>query len=75
VASLRDLKQSILTQPYDIVVAIHSAIRQSRRTNKRVIKERKKVEKKEVNALDKLFKGMSVEDRQLLLSQLEKEIT
>jgi predicted translin family RNA/ssDNA-binding protein len=73
--NLRDLKESVLTLPLDIVTEIHRAIRQSRRTSKRIIKEKAKVAKKEVSALDKLFKGMSLEDRQVLLAQLEKEVS
>ena len=69
-ATIDDLHESITTMSTEDLFKLHRDIRQSRRVSKRVTKATKKP-KKEVNAA-KLTKGMSEEDRRLLISELEE---
>ena len=73
-ATLRDIRSSILSMPASEVIEIHRAIRQSRRTSKRVVtaKAEKTSGVKKRTSMMKLVEGMSQEDIDRLIAKLEE---
>jgi hypothetical protein len=66
--NLRDMKPSILSLSNEQVIEVHRAIRQSRRTSKRPIKEAKKATSNFSNKVSKLDRAAA----ERLLKELEE---
>jgi len=72
-ATLADIRPSILNLPADEVMEIHLAIRTSRRTPKKSQTKAKAKRVTERKGLMKLLDGMSSEEMDTILAKFKKE--